>query len=81
MKVIVMYREGLDKYPKEIEISDKCPQCGGNRGKPYGFNFYEDGDWFFVNCWKNPCGHVDYYPDVIKEAESSPKKEKESEGK
>ena len=53
-----------------IEISDNCPTCGKPRGKPYGFNFYEDGEWYWVNRWDNPCGDIDYYSDCIKEAKT-----------
>lgn len=56
---------------KTIEIADTCPKCGGKRGEPYGYNFWEDGEWCWCNRWDNPCGHIDYYPDVIKEAEAS----------
>lgn len=51
-----------------VEISDKCPTCGEKRGKPYGHNFCEDDEWYNCDKWDNPCGHIDYYPDVLKEA-------------
>jgi hypothetical protein len=74
MKVTVMYRnsffggDGWTYYPKTIEISSNCPKCGQPRGKPYNYNFCEDGEWFSVDRWDNPCGHVDYYGDVLREA-------------
>jgi hypothetical protein len=68
MNVTVMFREGWIRHTLDIEISDKCPVCGGKRGKPYGYNFYDDGDWFWVNRWDNPCGHLDKYADCIKES-------------
>ena len=75
MKVTVMYRnnwfgdDGWTYYSKAIEIADNCPVCGKPRGKPYGYNFTEDGENFFVNRWDNPCGHIDYYKDVLVEAD------------
>lgn len=69
MKVTVVDRSEIRPYPLGIEISDKCPQCGGKRGEPYGYNFYEDGWWFWCNRWDNPCGHIDMYSDCIQEAE------------
>ncbi|MFA5037504.1 MAG: hypothetical protein WC479_10065 [Candidatus Izemoplasmatales bacterium] len=75
MNVRVMYRnnhfggDGWTYYPVNITISDNCPKCGGKRGTPYNHNFCEDGEWFNVDRWDNPCGHIDYYPDCIKEAE------------
>ncbi len=76
MKVTVMYRsnwfggDGWNCYPMGIEISGKCPLCGRPRGKPYPFNFCEDGEWFTVDRWDNPCGHIDYYYNCIREAEA-----------
>ena len=69
MIVTVMYRNGLTHYPVTIEINDHCPKCGRKRGKPYPYRFCEDGEWFTVDKWDNPCGHIDYYKDVIKEAQ------------
>jgi hypothetical protein len=69
MKVLVINREE-SILPKivEVEISDKCPKCGEKRGEPFGYNFYEDGSWYFCHQWVNPCGHIDYYADVINES-------------
>jgi hypothetical protein len=71
MKVTVIDREKFSPYIAEvtIEISDNCPVCGGKRGNPYGYNFYEDGGWYWCNRWDNPCGHIDHYDDCLKEAQ------------
>ncbi len=53
---------------KTVEISVKCPECGGRRGEVRGHNQREDGVSFHVNVWANPCGHIDYYASVIHEA-------------
>lgn len=80
MIVRIMFRnnyvggDGWTYYPIEVEIADTCPVCGGKRGKPYNHSFHEDGDWFNVNRWDNPCGHVDTYESVYKESINSPTK-------
>lgn len=54
---------------RAVEISAFCRICGARRGERRGFNQAEDGIYFWVQVWENPCGHVDLYPDVVKEAE------------
>lgn len=74
MNVTIMYRNNFDGgdgwayYPMGIEIGNCCPICGGERGKPYSYRFHEDGDWFVVSKWDNPCGHVDTYGECLKES-------------
>jgi len=74
MKVTVMYRnnwfggDGWTYYPKTIVIADNCPICGKPRGKANSYRFPEDGQWFVVDTWKNPCGHIDDYKDCLIEA-------------
>ena len=68
MKVIVVRSEGWNVSTVMVEISDKCPVCGGPRGIPTWHNFCEDGEWLSVNVWENPCGHVDLYKNVLIEA-------------
>jgi hypothetical protein len=74
MKVKVMYRnswfggDGWTFYPVTVEIADTCPQCGGPRGEPAPNHFRECGEWYTVDTWENPCGHMDRYPDVLREA-------------
>lgn len=63
-------------YPKVVTVTLKwsCPKCGGSRGEPRGHNQCEDGEWFHVNVWDNPCGHTDYYKAVLAEARGENKK-------
>lgn len=61
-----------DRSLVTIEISDKCPSCGGPRGTPYWRRMCEEGDWYDAQCWTNPCGHVDMYADVLKEFRCEP---------
>ncbi len=57
-------------YPKAVAVTVEwtCPKCGGPRGEPHGHNQGEDGEWFHVHVWENPCGHMDYYGVVLEEA-------------
>ena len=57
--------EGL--YSITILISDKCPVCGGPRGEPFKTLSFDGSRRLEVDGWKNPCGHIDYYSDVLKE--------------
>jgi hypothetical protein len=79
MVVTVVDREAMRKLwgtpglfkviTKTVEIGDKCPVCGGLRGTPVKRPFCEDEDFYSVDCWVNPCGHIDYYPNVLEEAD------------
>lgn len=45
-----------------------CPKCGGPRGTPFGGLSYDGSRRLAVDQWVNPCGHIDSYADVRKEA-------------
>lgn len=74
MVVTVMYRnnwfggDGWTYYPLQIHIKNTCPECGQKRGEPKPHTYCEDGDWYTVDRWENPCGHIDYYKECIIEA-------------
>jgi hypothetical protein len=74
MKVKVMYRNTMDGgdgwtyHTMTIEIADTCPVCGGPRGAPVLRPYCEDGWHYSVHNWANPCGHLDTYPDAIRES-------------
>lgn len=53
-----------------VTISTLCPVCGGPRGwdTVRNHNFHEDGEWLSVDRWTNPCGHLDMYAAVLREA-------------
>ena len=57
-----------DPRCRNVVIAAACPVCGGPRGKPYLLYQHEDGASYSVDCWDNPCGHVDRYEAVILEA-------------
>lgn len=49
------------RYPciRTIEISDVCPVCGGPRGVPQPYSWYEDGETHCCDQWVNPCGQAE----------------------
>lgn len=53
---------------RKITISADCPRCGERRGEPRGLNSCDDGAFYWVQVWDNPCGHVDMYESVLAEA-------------
>lgn len=54
---------------RTVTISAYCPVCGERRGEPYGINSCDDGAFYWVQGWTNPCGHVDTYAAVLTEAD------------
>lgn len=60
----------MGPYPliRCVTISTTCPKCGGPRGTPRPYTFHDNGDWHTCDRWENPCGHVDKYDDVLREA-------------
>ena len=46
----------------------ECPQCGGPRGEVFRTISYDGSRRLGCDGWKNPCGHVDYYADLRREA-------------
>lgn len=56
---------------RTVTISAFCPRDGQRRGTPYNHRFPNDGDWYNVDRWDNPCGHVDMYDAVLAEADAA----------
>lgn len=58
-----------------VTISTRCPRCGGPRGfatvRPHRFHEDGDGDWYVVDRWDNPCGHIDMHENVLREARTA----------
>lgn len=54
---------------RTVTIADTCPVCGGKRGEPVKRLFHEDGESYCADTWVNPCGHIDLYQNVLREAE------------
>lgn len=63
--------EGM--YAVTVEISDKCPVCGGPRGEVFETVSYDGSRRLYCQGWRNDCGHVDTYSSVRKEARESGK--------
>ena len=65
---IIPNHEGNQFWVRDIRISKYCPKCGAERGKPYKTRSYDGSR--FVGCegWRNPCGHIDLYRDVVEES-------------
>jgi len=59
-----------DPKTRTITISARCPRCCAPRGKPQGLNSIDDGAHYWVQTWKNPCGHIDLYEAVLAEADA-----------
>ena len=53
---------------RTVEIATVRPKCGGPRGEPRLNRYCEDGEFYDVHNWTNPCGHVDMYSAVLREA-------------
>lgn len=77
MKVTIVDRSAMSRawgtglyqvVLRTVVIADTCSKCGGQRGDPVKRSFCEDGDWYTVDTWRNPCGHIDRYVDVLTEA-------------
>lgn len=62
----------INQIIRSVEISDTCPVCGGKRGKPQLVRYCEDGEWYNVSRWENPCSHLDTYANVLLEAATMP---------
>ncbi|MBO6893424.1 MAG: hypothetical protein JJ866_15885 [Roseibium sp.] len=57
----------INQVIRTVEISDRCPVCGGPRGEPRLVRYCEDDEWYDVSRWENPCGHLDTYANVLQE--------------
>lgn len=55
-------------HTQTVEIDDRCPRCGVQRGQPWKERLVEDGHAVTVDRWENECGHVDKYDEVLIEA-------------
>ena len=71
MRVLIPSKEqhgGFEWNRVEVKIEARCPVCGGERGwAKKGFS-YDGSRRLSVDTWTNPCGHVDKYSAVRREA-------------
>ena len=49
-----------------------CPTCGGPRGQVRPAISYDGSRRLACDGWTNPCGHIDFYADVRREAHRPP---------
>ena len=57
-------------YSAKVAVRWVCPTCGGPRGEVTRGISYDGSRRLGVDTWKNPCGHVDKYVDVLREAKA-----------
>ena len=53
---------------RQVAIAPTRPRCGGPRGMPTLSRYCEDGEFYWVHNWTNPCRHLDRYAAVLVEA-------------
>jgi hypothetical protein len=61
--------EGWDSI--EVTVTWECPTCGHPRGDVFDTISYDGSRRLGVHGWRNPCGHIDTYSAVRREAERS----------
>lgn len=52
----------------EVSLRWTCPRCTGPRGLPFRGISFDGSHRLAVDRWQNPCGHVDFYSAVRREA-------------
>jgi hypothetical protein len=53
---------------RQVVLKWECPICGQPRGEVQDGRSYDGSRILYCHTWVNPCGHVDKYSDVRKEA-------------
>lgn len=53
---------------RQVTVPAVCPVCGGPRGKAAPARGFDATGSFVSDVWANPCGHLDLYTDVAREA-------------
>lgn len=67
MKTIVIPNRDLFGWlhgTKTVKVEWECPTCGQGMGEPKLESFCEDGEFYSVHVWDNPCGHLAKYKDL-----------------
>lgn len=57
------------RHSRQVALSWQCPTCGGPRGVPEPGLSFDGSCRLPVDTWRNPCGHVDSYTAVRREAD------------
>ena len=67
--VVIPSRDDHDGFHfMTVSVRWTCPVCGGPRGEPHDTISYDGSRQLHCSGWSNPCGHVDRYSAVRKEA-------------
>ena len=61
-----MEHDGLHSI--HVTLLWECPQCGGPRGEVFATISYDGSRRLGCDGWRNPCGHIDHYAAVRREA-------------
>ena len=56
------------QFATTVEVRWACPRCGHPRGEVRRGLSWDGSQRLPVDCWVNPCGHIDKYPAVRAEA-------------
>jgi hypothetical protein len=59
-------------YRTTVTLLWECPRCGGPRGEVFRTLSFDGSQRLGCDGWKNPCGHIDFYSDVRREAGTGP---------
>jgi hypothetical protein len=55
-------------FATKVRIRWACPACGRLRGRVFRGLSWDGSRRLPVDCWVNPCGHIDKYDKVRAEA-------------
>ena len=70
--VTIPAQENHDGYAAvKVRLFWTCPTCGGPRGEVHDARSYDGSRILYCDGWENPCGHVDKYSAIRKEAWSN----------
>ncbi len=58
-------------YDVKVKLHWFCPVCGKPRGEIKIVRSYDGSRVLFCDGWSNPCGHIDKYEIVRKEAKTN----------
>lgn len=63
--------EHMGIHETNVTLLWVCPTCGGPRGEVYKGRSYDGSRSMTVDCWENPCGHLDIYAACRAEAKQA----------
>lgn len=69
--LIPLRAEHCGHFSALVRLNWVCPVCGGERGEIYKTISFDGSLRLSCDGWRNNCGHVDKYSDLINEAVSN----------